>query len=328
MTTSQVKALVETDKLFVGGNEVSSTGKIEGTAFNFGRVVKSGADVVGILFSAGENVWITGKNDYLFSAGRMVTVESTILKDAFVAASEVNINKANIGRDLYVGGERVKLSGNFGRNVIVGAENLLIDSGTVIGGELKYNDNAKLEVGSDVKIASKSAYVAEDKSEKRELTGKEMLGQKIKGILFSTAMASVVAILMMVFWPGIFAKLQKNNQKVSGSLFAKRLGVGLGILIILPIVALMAMITVIGVAASILAIVGYLAVLYLSAIFIGYLLGERLPIANKYGKIILGILILSSLKALPYVGGWVVFISLIAGLGLGADLLFSKSKKL
>ena len=77
----------------------------------------------------------------------------------------------------------------------------------------------------------------------------------------------------------------------------------------------------------------YGIMIYLTTIFVGYLLGDVLirkvfnkTDVNNYLAILLGIVIIGLLKLVPFVGTLVSIITLCLGLGLIKKILFSKKE--
>jgi len=345
-----VRAEPNVNDLFVAEENVNTTQDLDGTAFRAGRNVKINSKVSGILFAAGENVSFEGESDYLFAAGRIVTVEGKVVNDAFVAGSSVSLEEVSVGRDIYVGGENVSLSGDFERNVYAGgsvvllggnykgdvtieAQKIEIVDGTKIGGKLKYNDTAELKIADGVVIGATETFkgVAPEENDVKE----DLMKAKIKSIVFGLVNGLVVGWLMIWLMPYVFEKLVEKNKQFSFSLAAKRFGWGLLWLIVLPILFVVSMVTMVGIGAGMLMIFIYGLLIGLSGILVGYLVGWKLnlveqnktKVSKKYVDFAIGYLILTLVRNIPVVGWLVSFLTVAIGLGLGFNLIIDRKKK-
>lgn len=343
-----VRAESVVNGLFVADENVNTTEKLDGTSFQAGRNIKVSSAVSGILFAAGENVSVTGESDYLFAAGRLVTLNNKVENDAFVAGMNVILDKISIGRDLYIGGESISLSGDFGRNVYAGgstvvldgvykgdvtvdAEHIEVGDGVKIVGILKYNDKASLKISEKSVIGAKETYKSVVNNEYQP-TKESLIKAKAGSILFGLANGLVLGLLMLWLMPYVFEKLVSKNSNLNFGLAAKRFGWGLLLLIVLPILFIISLITVVGVGVGVLMITFYGLVIGLSGILVGYLLGQKLrPILfkdkkNKYLDFIIGYVVLMAVKTIPVLGGIISLMTVVLGLGLGFNLLIERKQ--
>lgn len=337
-------------ELFTAGDNVRVGGELVGTAFQAGRNLTSSSVVDGILFSAAQNVFLSGQSEYLFSAGSLVSVKSKVVKDAFMVGSTIIAEEADFGRDVYAAGETISLSGNFARNVLLGgnivslsgnfngdvvveATSIEILDGTNIKGELRYNENASVKIGDNTSIGSKSTFVSKMSQMEKENSNGTFLA-KLGSSAFGFADALVLGLLIIWLFPMLFKKLTDRNNKITFASSAKRFGVGLLVLIVAPILFVIGLITVIGISASFVLMLIYVILILAAKVLVGYLLGREILLkgfkktkAGAIASLLLGLLIIALLSLIPVAGGIIVFIVLCLGLGLGFDLIFPKSKE-
>ncbi len=331
------------EELFSAGDNVVKTGVIEGSIFNAGRNLKIDAVVQGITFAAGENLLLEGESEYLFAAGRMLNVTQQTDNDLFAAGQSLNFDQGEVGRDAYLAGENINFNGKVGRNlfigaknasvsgvvkgdVILGAEKVTITEGTVIEGTLKYNDDARLNMADGVEIIGGTNTYQVSELEKREVTEKQKVINRTGWYLFKVTIAWVFGLMLWWLFPQIFKNLEKQNLPFTMASFWKKIGTGLLVLLLIPLLALLILVTIIGIPISLLMIVVYGFAMFTAQIFVGYLLGAVLR-QNKNKKwldLVVGVMFLVFLKMLPMVGELISFLSLLWGLGIQYRLLLPK----
>ena len=88
----------------------------------------------------------------------------------------------------------------------------------------------------------------------------------------------------------------------------------------IPIAAVIACITVVGLGVGISAMMFWAIAIYAAQVFVGAWLGEKilgegLGAGAALGRLALGLVILRALGMLPYLGGWISFVVVIWGMG-------------
>ena len=146
---------------------------INGTSAILGETVNVLGKTDGISFVLGDTVNIYGSSDYLFLLGNNVTIDTEVEKEAFILGVTLKFAPDNIlGRDSFILGEDITLSGTVGRNtsivastvriedasimgdIDIDAENIIISGDTNILGELSYYENANIDTANTVSINS------------------------------------------------------------------------------------------------------------------------------------------------------------------------------
>jgi hypothetical protein len=102
----------------------------------------------------------------------------------------------------------------------------------------------------------------------------------------------------------------------------KSLGLGFAFLILVPSVVIILAITLIGIPISIFCLFIYVLAIYLSKVFVGLAIGERLMglfrrerEGPRVSSLILGMIILALLVNIPYIGGLIWLASIMFGIG-------------
>ena len=304
-----------TSTIFAAGNNVSVTGKVDG-----------------ISFVAGNDVTVKNDRDYLFAGGNKVIIEEVNTKDAFIAGSIIEINNSTI-RDLYAAGEEINLSSEVTGNAYLGgttviinstikgdvkvsADNIQLGENAVIEGTLKYPEGVKLDKKEGATIGKEKTY--KEKTKSKTETAKDMF---IEFIVLVLSMI-LIGIILLAVNKKAFKSIEKFDQKVS--FMAKTTLLGFAALVLVPIAALILITSTIGIGLSVICLLLYGIMFYLSVIPTAYYLGNWIlkdKIENKYLLLTISILVIYVLRLIPFVGGIVTLISLCFGLGVYVKLI-------
>ena len=133
----------------------------------------------------------------------------------------------------------------------------------------------------------------------------------------------VVGLLMILLIPSLFRKLKEIEAKRLLPSFAW----GLLILIATPILALIAMITYVGISTGLIAIALYGVLVYISTILSTFVITSLIlkdKVQNPYLILLIGLPCLFIIKLVPFLGGLVSFAFLCLGLGLFTNFIKRK----
>ena len=321
-------------------NEVLEEGNYDSLRLIAGNMVKSRAIIDGLSFAAGNNVDLEGSATYGFYAGNKITVKGKVEKDIFAAGNEIIIDdsavilrdayfagnsvvvNANIARDLRVGSRVVNLSGvTIGRDAYIDAEEIILDSDTVIEGVLSYSENAKIEGLEYAKVGTV------EKRKIREITVKVDLKDVIYNLIVSIIASFIVMTIVFYLLPNTKERLNKTELNFGNIL--KYSGIGLLMLVIIPLACIIGLFTGVLVPLSLITMAIYVISIYLSKIAIAYIIGSLINTKifkndNTYLSLAIGLVILKSLILIPIIGGYISFISMIYGLGLICNYIIKR----
>lgn len=318
------------------GDNITLEGEYDSNKIVAGDVVTNKASIDGLTFLFGNVVKESGNTEYDFLFGNEITVEGNINKDLFIAGNIVKVSKdAILNRDLYIACDKATIEATNIRNVYFAGESIdvrgitingnlyfagteiFMDDDTVINGTLKYNDDAEVKGMKEENIHDVSTYHV-DKYER-----------SVKDEISSQILSAVGLTVTMIVLFLVFKKLRTNvnEMEVSVPEFAKSLVTGFVALIAIPLVSIMAMLTIVLLPVSIISIVLYCIFLYLSEGFAGYMLGKALLgklIDEKAGfvaYIFVGVVLIKVLSLIPVISGIVGIFSLFYGLGVIINLI-------
>lgn len=302
--------------LVLAGNNVKSETSVEkGLLLAAGNTLKLDSEAeYGFIF--GNMIDFTGraKRD-LFLAGNMLTLsrEAKIERDVFAAGNELVVD-TDIKGDLAVSAEKVVIKNSkIGGNVNLDVAEVVFDGSVEIAGALTYNDNAEV-IGLD-----NASYNSIEAYHVAEVSNAALVMAAIYGKILSVAgLFIVMAVLGAIY--------HKLHDKVAEQADANHTGMnmvaGLVVLAVVPIIALLLVMTVIGAPLAIILLALYVIAIYLAqgfaGVWLGHLIIEKVfkSKANIYAEAFVGILILGLLALVPYLGVATGFLGLVLGLGL------------
>lgn len=296
-----------------------------------------------LIILAGNNINSNASGLYSFIAGNTVNLSNVIEKDIFIAGKSISID-GNVGRDAFLAGSDISINSNIGRNVQVFAStfrignnavingdinvfatNISIADGAVINGTVTYYDTATTNIPSYVK----TNIIKDTRADNDELKTNPSLTSKIQDRIFWSIANFVLFALTLLIAPGLFKKVSDANRSGSVETYLKSLGFGFLLLFFVPLLAIILMITLIGMPFGFISLLLYVLLIIYSTVFVGYLIGDTIfkDKMNNYLKGLIGIIIIEVLKIIPVIGGIVSFATVLISLGLLVVALLKKSVK-
>jgi hypothetical protein len=329
------------DTLIALGDTVEVNGNVSGDLIAFGRRVIVRGNVAGLVITGGQSVTLDGSVDGSVLAGaESLTVSSRrIGRNLFGGGESVTVtDTAGIEQNVLVGGEKVTLAGRVGHDVLGGAEELEVAS--TIGGALTaYSKRMTLlaaaHIAGDVRahgvekkdhvVVSPGAVIGGQlitELDKLQVERNRYLTARFYGwqlvwlaaaFVAGTALLWVVPALQRVPFDGVGDALRSG-------------GYGLLALVATPIIAVLACVTVIGIPIGAIALMAWCAGVYLAKVVVAQLIGSRVldEVTDREPhfavSLLVGLLILTFVGNLPFVGG-VIRVGVVV-LGLGLLLLY------
>jgi cytoskeletal protein CcmA (bactofilin family) len=261
-----VSADEKVKNLYTGGNIVSIKADVEKSLYLGGNSIVVDGDVENDIFVGGGNVTIRGDvGGSIHAGGGTVIIEGRVADDVFVGGGNIMISEtASIGEDLLIGGGVVSVLGSVKGNVMLGAGEATLNG--EVGGKvtaetdsLSLGEKAKLDGGltyksyQEAKINEGAVVVGEVEYKK---IGRKQVNMAGNGYDYKPAMkklgqvkrmgglvTSLVAGLVLVYF---FGKWVKVVVKHSLTKFGPSLGNGFLTLVVLPILAVVMFITLVG----------------------------------------------------------------------------------
>jgi cytoskeletal protein CcmA (bactofilin family) len=326
---------------FGAGGMLNLTEPVEGDALLAGGHVATASEVRGDLVAAGGEVSVGGAiGDDLYAAGGSVQFDAVVNGNARVAGGDISVGPATIvagGLSLTGGqvefegvaqeylrasGGSVHLDGEVVGDAEVRAKELLIGPNARIGGRLVYHGPSEPTVAEGAVISGGLEYHAED-------AGRYFQGVQPAVRDAATSLGTFLWFVGVFVAGALFVLLLPGFTSESAAAIGRKplpsLGLGLAILLCVPFVALVLLITIIGIPVALLLMSLYLLVLFLGWITAALFVAQRGLAALRPGRpvtrgwqllaLLLGLVVLWLLQQIPLVGGWIGFLALLAGIG-------------
>lgn len=323
---------------FIAGGTVSVSKSVAGDLAAAGGNVDVAAEVGGDALVAGGNVRLGASiKQGLYAAGGRVSVNGPVQRNARIAGGTVEIGpQARIAGNVTVGGGEVRIMGAIDGYLQASGGHVVIDG--PIGGDVEVASGS-IELGPNARINGRLRYASRDELRRdpaAEVKGgierfspraawpvpsdvQENAGRGA-GWVWTVGLMVIAAILVAVL-PGVYTGV---GSVVRGR-WALSLLVGFIALVCIPVAALIAMFTVIGVPLALVMIALYLALLLVGYVSAGVSAGEAVlqrwqaarasQTSWRIAAALLGMLAVSLLGRLPWIGGLVVFAAMLLGIG-------------
>ena len=326
---------------FSAGGVVNLTDSVAGDAFLAGGHVNIASEVGGDLVAAGGEVSVGGGiGDDLYAAGGNVKVDAMVTGNARIAGGDVEVGPATViaGSASLTGGQvafdgnthgylsasaaSVRLNGEVHGDAEVRSEDLTIGPDTRIGGKLIYRgprapvvpEGAVIAGGVEFRETQASQYLEQTREPVRETVS------WVGSVLWFIGVFVAATLFLLVF-PGFATRAADAIGREPWRV----LGLGLAVLVCVPFVAVILLITIIGIPLALLSIPLYLLLLFLgwvtAALFVahrGLALvrpGREVTLGWRLLALLVALIVLSMLRQLPFLGGLIGLVALVAGIG-------------
>jgi cytoskeletal protein CcmA (bactofilin family) len=298
--------------LIAVGESVTVRGRVEGNLFTAAESLNIEGEVTGTVLGLGESVnyrnATVGGN--LFSAGEKVTVHAgvTIADNALVLGEETEVH-GDVGRDLTMGAQEASLLGTVGRNVRAYVRRVDLGESAEVGGNLtvKAASTDHLQVADGATIAGETNLTTWPEEPSQYTTFEYYVGQILR-----LAAAFVTGLVLFRLFPGL-----RSNRLDSGGEVLTTAALGALALIATPLIAFVAVVTLVGAPIGVVSFLFWLVALYLAGIIAAEHVGRLLmDTDSRVMPLLAGLVILFILVNVPLLGGPVRLVVTIVGLGL------------
>ena len=320
------------DDLFASGQSVFIAGQVRGDVFAFGQTVRITGPVEGSVMAAGQSLQITDTvGGSVRAAGQSVTLSSTVRRNAALAGQElVVMPDVRIGRDLHAAGQSVELAGRVGRRASLAAqavtvrgqigedlscdvERLALTATARVARDLIYRSRYAATVEPGARVGGRTEHLPPLQRGRRA----HWRGWGFGGFLF----------MLMVFVAGVvgLAVLPRLVGSAADAMTSRpwwNLLLGFIALVVVPIGFLIVCLTVIGIPLAMLVLALWGAALAFSGVPVGIFLGRWIMARfgaraiSPYLALLIGLVVLTVVGLIPYLGGLIKFATILFGLGV------------
>lgn len=323
------------DDLYLGAETANVKGTINGDLYIGGGSVTVDATVNGDIIAGGGTVTISGtiEDDVRVAGGTVVINDAQIGDSLMVFGGTVSVDNdsvinggvvfsggsvtldAPVARGILGAGGTIHIDNTVGRDVNVAGGTITFGSNANVAGTVYYASESNLNVDENAVIGATEAVTMAEHARDSvdEGFGAAKYGFKVWSFLSTLLVGLVLLWLFPRFMSGVVGTMEQN---LGSSLLW-----GVLVLLLTVPVALLLMVTVIGLplAAVMLGVFGLL--LFLSKVFAGYFLGSWIvknmdwEITNKYLVFAIGLLVFVLLTIVPILGGFVWLFGALLTLG-------------
>lgn len=329
------------DDIYIAGETALFAGSVAGDAFAISRTIFNQGEISGDIFFVGEEMQVKGKIlDDARLLGAVITVGGTISDDVVAIGSKVVIEPdARIEGSLYVIGDKVEIHGAVLGDATIFSNRLLL-TGTVggglelwgravfektarIGGDFIQHAGGKAAAPVNVTIGGETIL---DKTER----GGAAFPSSFFGGFFSLKVLMMLALGFALF----FFVRERTEEVLLDALpnYWVRVLRGFLITILLPVASLLLFLSVVGIPIALVLAALFLALMLISFACAGILLGalleqfffKRSAFPLSYRPVLLGIICLSAISVIPFIGPIIYGILSLAAAGSLGTVFFRK----
>ncbi len=320
----RVEGVVNGD-LLAFGQSVEVRGTVKGDLVSFAKRTVVSGTVEGNIFNFSNSLDLDGQlghNIYGFLQSLHVNDRGHVGGGIVVAAGDVSL-EGEVQRSVTIYAGNADVSGSVGRELNMTGDSLTLTNTSRIGGGL----SARVDEMKNVHIADGATIAG---ARDIQVRVKENRFARPKFYFFHAvwlAAAMLVGWLGLVLFPGFF----RGSTHAVGSGW-RSLGLGFAVLAGVPVAILVTAITLVGLPASLMLLAIYLGAIYLAKLWVGAFLGQMLlkPVGTTNSDwllgLLVGLLILTIVGFIPYLGGLVRFGVVCLGLGAFAWRTYGVSR--
>lgn len=322
-----------TDDLYLLGGSITSSGIIKGDIATFGGNILINGAVSGDVAAGGGNITVLSDiGDDIRLGGGTVVIQGAVGGDVLAAGGQVTLSSPRIGGDvtigagavhidapivgdLTIGGGDVRINSAVTGNVDIQAESITLGPKARINGTFTYKSPKEATVESGAVVVGETAYTKSP--DVREAAKLGLLA--FFSIWFVAKMFMVFSGALVLGY--VFQRFSDEFVVRATKSTLAEFGRGVIFFIVLPIVSVLLLFTVIGIAFGVLGLLGFTAVLIvgtmLAPILIGSVVHKIIFKQHEYEvswkTILTGTILYFIIAAIPVLGPLIAFaITLIA----------------
>ncbi len=330
------------DTLAAAGNTVRVEGVINGDLLVFAETLEVRGTVKGDLLSFAKRTVVSGSVEgHIYTLSQSLDLDGQLGHSIYGWVQSFRVdNRGHVGDGIVVGAGDFILEGEVKRSVTIftGKADVSGSIGrelTMAGGGLTLTNTARVGGNLSARVHQlKEVHIADGAT----IAGKRDIQVQVRESRFARprfyfhqavwfAAALLVGWLGLVLFPGFF---RATTQAVGSGWLS--LGLGVGVLAGVPVAMVVVALTLIGIPISLMVFAVYLTAIYLAKVWVGAFLGRILlkPSGATKGDwllgLLVGLLILTIVGFIPYLGGLVRLGVVCLGLGAFAGQLYRASR--
>lgn len=297
--------------VFIFGKEADVSGHVNGDVIAFVQSLRVSGEIEGSVRAFNNNVTITGpvKHNVLNFSETLRLDPASNVAGSLTTFSETASVDGTLGRDILAFGETLNIGGKVGGEIRYKGDSLFINSSATIAGSTHFEGNKPATVSPEAKLGSPVQF-SKIEHKPRYLQSGYYFWQGIWAAAFI-----LFGMILVLVLPAFSRQAMHDAERIGASC-------GLGVLIVfgVPIAAVIACATIVGLFIGISALFLWYASLYFAQVIVGALIGQWLMGRNAdlwpmIGRMIIGVVLLRLVFIVPHVGIWLKIGVIIWGIG-------------
>ena len=322
---------------YLTGNVVRVEGTVDGDLITFCKQLEVDGHVTGDVLTFSQTARISGQVDgNVRGVNNNLTVTGTVGKNVMTFEETLTIDpsgkiggsltsfaesigmEGSIGRDALLFFQHGNLGGKIAGEVRAKGERLVIGDSADIGGAVKFEGQNPAEVSGQAKLASPVEF---KKMEKK--TENEGGGYYVWRVIWTGAFI-VFGLVTFLLLPKFAHESVRAGEQIGAS-------AGLGVLVLfgVPIAAIIACITVVGLIVGISSLFVWVLMLIGAEIVVGavvgqWILGKSSEIWPLIGRMVVGVILVRVVTTIPHITFWTRLAVVLWGMGAISLAIYRK----
>jgi cytoskeletal protein CcmA (bactofilin family) len=321
------------DSLVASAETIRIDGNIRGDVVLFARRIEANGEIQGNLIAFAQNLTVAGPvNGSLAGFAQTVTLTGEVGRNAITGAQDVRVEKSAhihgdvvafaaslitegaVTRGIRAFAQSARLGGSVGRNVDFYGEEVELQQGASIAGDVK----ARVRNADRVRVApgvvrGKVDTIRTPEAERSAPPVSEAAGFAAR-MLWETLWFAAAFLVGWLLYRVAPRMVDRAGDSIESGV--STLGLGFAILFLTPVFLVFVGLTVIGIPAALIGGALFAMALYGSKIVVGFWVGRRLaPAATPAVRLLAGLAVVSFVLLVPYAGWLARLVITCAGLG-------------
>ncbi len=314
--------------IFMSGHHVKIEGTVDGDVYVFCQNADIEGHVTGDVIGFSQIVRISGQVDgNVRSFTNTTLISGTVAKNVLSFSEAITLDSSGkiggsittfvnsltidgkLGRDVLTFSKSTNISGTVGGGIQDSGDSLQFGSSAQVDGRVKFKGNQPPDVSSGAKLA----FVPEFTRLQHHTEYSESKFYVWRVIW--TAATILFALVLFLLMPAFAGETVDSAERYGASF-----GLGLLVMFGVPIAAIIACITVVGLLIGISTLVLWITTLYCAQIVVGavvgqWLMGRTRELWQLIGRMVVGVILIRVVEMIPHVGGWIKLAVLLWGMG-------------
>lgn len=331
---------------FGTGPTVDVQGIVNGDAYLAGGTIMVNGTINGDLLAAGGQITMKGKVHNMRVVGGQIVIDGTVDGNVTVGGGSITLTSGSyvggsvvgaggqvvfsgpVDKTITIAGGQVTIGNTIGGDASLAIGQLTVSSSGRVNGNLWYQSQQKAQVDEGATISGKVTHVLPPQRPQPKPV--EAAGNIFAGLLlFAGIVMFVIEIIFGILLLTLLPVYSQRTIKTITEHFWLSFGVGILAWAVTPFIALILLVTVIGIpiaAVFIFAMIifSYIGKIY-AALFIGNWSMERTnkKQISQFIALLVGVVIFEVITLVPVIG-W-IFIAIMSAVGFGAVLTLEKN---